>query len=52
MLLFEHVRKVIGRRSPLVCLAMFGLMAGQQMVNPILPPLARELGLSELHLGS
>jgi MFS transporter, DHA1 family, tetracycline resistance protein len=35
----------------LVCLAMFGLMAGQQMVNPILPPLARELGLSELHLG-
>lgn len=35
----------------LVCLAVFGLMAGQQMVGPILPPLARELGLSELHLG-
>jgi MFS family permease len=35
----------------LVCLAVFGLMTGQQMVNPILPPLARELGFSELALG-
>ncbi|MCG5212440.1 MFS transporter [Streptosporangium soli] len=35
----------------LICLAVFGLMTGQQMVNPILAPLARELGLSELHLG-
>jgi MFS transporter, DHA1 family, tetracycline resistance protein len=41
------------RRRPilLVCLAVFGLMTGQQMVNPILPPLARELGFSELALG-
>ncbi|MGA8117083.1 MAG: MFS transporter [Actinocatenispora sp.] len=36
----------------LVCLAVFGLMAGQQMVNPILPPLAREFGFSELALGA
>ena len=35
----------------LVCLAVFGLMTGQQMVNPILAPLARELGFSELMLG-
>ena len=35
----------------LVCSAVFGLMTGQQMVNPILPPLARELGFSELALG-
>lgn len=35
----------------LVCVAAFGLMTGQQMVNPILAPLARELGLSELALG-
>lgn len=35
----------------LVCLAVFGLMTGQQMVNPILAPLARELGFSELALG-
>jgi MFS family permease len=35
----------------LVCLAVFGLMTGQQMVNPILPPLARELGFGELALG-
>jgi len=34
-----------------VGLAVFGLMAGQQMVNPILPPLARELGFTELALG-
>jgi MFS family permease len=36
----------------LVCLAVFGLMAGQQMVNPILPPLAREFGFNELALGA
>ncbi|MEV4311661.1 MFS transporter [Actinocrispum sp. NPDC049592] len=30
---------------------MFGLMTGQQMVNPVLAPLARELGFSELALG-
>jgi MFS family permease len=35
----------------LVCTAVFGLMTGQQMVNPILAPLARELGLTELGLG-
>ncbi|MET7641824.1 MFS transporter [Streptomyces sp. NPDC005438] len=35
----------------LACLAVFGLMTGQQMVNPILAPLARELGFSELALG-
>ena len=42
-----------GGRRPvlLVCLALFGLMAAQQMVNPILAPLARELGFSELMLG-
>ncbi|MEU0536643.1 MFS transporter [Amycolatopsis tolypomycina] len=36
----------------LVCLAVFGLMAGQQLLNPILPPLAREFGFSEFALGS
>ncbi|WP_170308716.1 MFS transporter [Pseudonocardia hierapolitana] len=43
----------MGRNRPilLVCLAVFGLMTGQQMVNPILPPLVRELGFSELALG-
>lgn len=35
----------------LVCLAVFGLVTGQNMVNPILPPLAREFGFSELTLG-
>lgn len=42
-----------GARRPilLVGLAVFALMTGQQMVNPILPPLARELGFSELALG-
>jgi DHA1 family tetracycline resistance protein-like MFS transporter len=35
----------------LVSLAVFGIMAGQQMVNPILGPLTRELGLSEWQLG-
>ncbi len=41
-----------GRPILLVCLAVFGLMAGQQMLNPILPPLAREFGFSELALGA
>ena len=43
-----------GMRRPilLACLAVFGLMAGQQMLNPILPPLAREFGFSELALGA
>lgn len=36
----------------LACLAVFGLMAGQQMLNPILPPLAREFGFGELALGT
>jgi DHA1 family tetracycline resistance protein-like MFS transporter len=35
-----------------VCLAVFGLMAGQQLLNPVLPPLAREFGFSELALGA
>jgi MFS transporter, DHA1 family, tetracycline resistance protein len=35
----------------LVCLAIFGLVSGQQMVNPILAPLAREFGFSEVALG-
>lgn len=34
-----------------MCLSVFGLMTGQQMVNPVLAPLARELGFSELMLG-
>ncbi|MCR6484505.1 MFS transporter [Amycolatopsis sp. OK19-0408] len=34
------------------CLAVFGLMAAQQLLNPILPPLAREFGFSELALGA
>lgn len=48
--MFENIRQ---RRRPvlLVCLAVFGLMTGQQMVNPVLAPLARELGFSELMLG-
>lgn len=35
----------------LVCLAFFGLVTGQQMVNPILAPLVREFGFSEVALG-
>ncbi len=35
-----------------VCLAVFGLMSGQQLLNPILPPLAREFGFSEFGLGA
>lgn len=35
-----------------VCLAVFGLMAGQQLLNPSLPPLAREFGFSEFALGA
>jgi MFS family permease len=43
---------VKGRPVLVACLAVFGLMAGQQMLNPVLPPLARELGFSELALGT
>jgi MFS transporter, DHA1 family, tetracycline resistance protein len=39
------------RGTLLVSLAVFGLMAGQNMVNPVLGPLTRQLGLSEWHLG-
>lgn len=46
-----RTKAVGGQPIPLVCLAVFGLVTGQQMVNPILPPLARELGFSELALG-
>ncbi|HET6708909.1 MFS transporter, partial [Amycolatopsis sp.] len=57
VLLSEHVRKVtwgcvVQRPVLLVCLAVFGLMAGQQLLNPILPPLAREFGFSEFALGA
>jgi DHA1 family tetracycline resistance protein-like MFS transporter len=48
----EDQPKLVNRRPILlVCLAVFGLMTGQQMVNPILAPLARELDFSELALG-
>ncbi|MGI5130198.1 MFS transporter [Pseudonocardia sp. CA-107938] len=40
-----------GRPVRIAGLAVFGLMAGQQMLNPVLPPLTRELGFSELALG-
>ncbi|NYI89769.1 MFS family permease [Amycolatopsis endophytica] len=40
-----------GRPVLLVCLAVFGLMTGQQMINPVLAPLTREFGFSELALG-
>ncbi|MEV6876516.1 MFS transporter [Amycolatopsis sp. NPDC051128] len=40
------------RPTLVVCLAVFGLMAGQQLLNPILPPLAREFGFSEFALGA
>jgi len=46
--MFDKSRKPV----LLVCLAVFGLMAGQQMVNPILPPLAREFGFGEVALGA
>ncbi len=46
-------KKKLAGRPPilLVCLSVFGLVTGQHMVNPILPPLAREWGFSELALG-
>ncbi|GAA6525828.1 MFS transporter [Intrasporangium sp. DVR] len=47
----EHHAKP-GRPIGLVCLAILGLVAAQQMVNPVLPPLARQLGLSEVALGA
>jgi MFS family permease len=43
--------KVDRRSISLVCLAVFGLMTAQQLVYPILAPLARELGFSEVMLG-
>jgi MFS family permease len=50
--MFENYTQQQRRRSILlVCLSVFGLMTGQQMVNPVLAPLARELGFSELMLG-
>jgi DHA1 family tetracycline resistance protein-like MFS transporter len=60
VLLSERVRKLdwgtimTTEKRPIlvVCLAVFGLMAGQQLLNPILPPLAREFGFSEFALGS
>ncbi|WP_154697098.1 hypothetical protein [Lentzea guizhouensis] len=35
----------------LVYLAVFGGYTGQQLLTPVLPPLARELRLSEFQLG-
>lgn len=49
--MFENSSTSRTRPILLVCLPVFGLMTGQQMVNPILAPLARELGFSELALG-
>ncbi|MBP2473457.1 MFS family permease [Crossiella equi] len=34
-----------------VYLAIFGVYTGQQILTPVLPPLARELGLTEVQLG-
>ena len=39
------------RGTLLVSLAVFGIMVGQQMINPVLGPLTRELGFSEWQLG-
>ncbi|WP_441787637.1 MFS transporter [Leifsonia sp. 2MCAF36] len=47
----HHSAVPAARSIPLVCAAVFGLMTGQQMVNPVLAPLARELGITELALG-
>ncbi|MEJ7705042.1 MAG: MFS transporter [Geodermatophilaceae bacterium] len=41
-----------GRTPMLVYLAVLGGYTGQQLLTPVLPPLARELSLSELQLGS
>ncbi|MCO1574880.1 MFS transporter [Crossiella sp. SN42] len=34
-----------------IYLAVFGVFTGQQILAPVLPPLARDLGLSEVQLG-
>jgi DHA1 family tetracycline resistance protein-like MFS transporter len=39
------------RRFPLIYLAVFAGYTGQQILTPLLPPLARELSLSEFELG-
>ncbi|RAJ66649.1 putative MFS family arabinose efflux permease [Streptomyces sp. Amel2xB2] len=39
------------RGLALICLAVFGGYTGQQILTPVLPPLARELGLSEVQFG-
>lgn len=39
------------RTLPLICLAVFGGYTGQQYLAPLLPPLARELDLTELQFG-
>ncbi|GAA3617487.1 MFS transporter [Streptomyces chitinivorans] len=39
------------RRLLLVYLAVFGGYAGQQILTPVLPPLARELSMSEFQFG-
>ncbi|GHJ42332.1 MFS transporter [Streptomyces sp. TS71-3] len=40
-----------GRGTLLIYLAVFGAYTGQQILTPILPPLARELSLSEFQYG-
>lgn len=39
------------RGVPLVCLAVFGGYTGQQILTPVLPPLARELSFTEFQFG-
>lgn len=39
------------KHLPLIYLAVFGGYTGQQILTPVLPPLARELSLSEFQLG-
>ncbi|GGO48615.1 MFS transporter [Streptomyces daqingensis] len=39
------------RGFPLIYLAVFGGYTGQQILTPVLPPLARELSLSEFQFG-
>jgi MFS family permease len=48
----EYRRATVADHSVLVvCLAVFGLMGAQQMVNPLLAPLSRQLGISAVELG-
>ncbi|MQA81948.1 MAG: MFS transporter [Streptosporangiales bacterium] len=43
---------LVGRSAfALTYLAVFGVVTGQQLLFPILPPLSRELGLSSVQLG-